>query len=599
MSLRLFRRLPFIRLTTSPSRGVSSVSGPSTASSNRFLRYGLLSGGLLGASLYIGHNLSTIHADHAETRVTESRRPLTPISSLIRSYAVYTMCSFPALVDRSPSILAFLTSVPGLKQITEAFVRRTFFAQFVGGDTAHECVPLLESLRAENKGTLFAYSVEVDEAEATGGGSKGSVPVHKQIVQEMIRSIDVAADFEDQRASGSSSAAGRRTWVAVKLSALLPDARSLVNLSVYLTKTRPSRSPAMAFPGYPRASDLDCLTSDQIKGESPLTEQDIHDIKDLHSDLVKICSRAQERDIRIIIDAEYRHALFFLSLHGTTPDEMSDGTQLVSSASSPAIDAMTLSLMRQFNKLPDRSSSECTLVRPLIYATFQAYLRRNLEYLEQSLKDAKAGNYALGVKLVRGAYHPHETIAHETAAAAAALSGPRNLHSRTSLSISPDPHPPVWSTKPETDACYNASVHLIISSIRDDIAAHQPVPTVGVLFGSHNWESCDLILEELVKQGLACREKQDGREVVSMGDEVVARVTLGQLFGMGDALTNYLVDKTRSSSPFVIKYVPYGALSEVMPYLSRRAIENASVLGGHAAAERKRAWAEIRTRLFG
>ncbi|THH17138.1 hypothetical protein EW146_g3612 [Bondarzewia mesenterica] len=581
MSLRLFRRLPFIRLTTSPSRGVSSVSGPSTASSNRFLRYGLLSGGLLGVSLYIGHNISTIYADHAET-AKESQRPLTPISSLIRSYAVYTMCSFPALVDRSPSILAFLTSVPGLKQITEAFVRRTFFAQFVGGDTAHECVPLLESLRAENKGTLFAYSVEVDEAEATGGGSKGSVPVYKQIVQEMIRSIDVAADFEDQRASGSSSAAGRRTWVAVKLSALLPDAQSLVNLSVYLTKARPARS-AIAFPGYPRASDLDCLTSDQIKGESPLTEQDIHDIKDLHSDLVKICSRAQERDIRIIIDAEYRHALFFfiVAWHHTLT-----GCLMTRSWYQPAIDAMTLSLMRQFNKLPDRSSSEPIPVRPLIYATFQAYLRRNLEYLEQSLKDAKAGNYALGVKLVRGAYHPHETIAHETAASG---------HNNTSLSISPDPHPPVWPTKPETDACYNATARRIISSIRDDIAAHHPVPTVGVLFGSHNWESCDLVLDELVKQGLARREKQDGREVVSMGDEVTERVALGQLFGMSDELTDYLVDKTRSSSPFVIKYVPYGALSEVMPYLSRRAIENKSMLGGgQAAAERRRAWAEIR-----
>ncbi|THH16861.1 hypothetical protein EW146_g3836 [Bondarzewia mesenterica] len=255
-------------------------------------------------------------------------------------------------------------SIPGLKQITKAFVRRTFFAQsvqFVGGDTAHECVPLLESLCAKNKGTLFAYSVEVDEAEATSGGSKKSVLIYKQIVQEMIGSIDVAADFKDQRASRSSFTAGRRTWVAVKLSALLPDAQSLANLSVYLTKVHLAQS-AITFPRYPRASDLDCLTSDQIKGETPLTEQDIYDIKDLHLDLVKICSHAQE----------------------------------------------------------------------------------NLEYLEQSLKDAKAGNYALEVKLVHGTYHLHEMIAHETATFG---------HNNTSLSISPDPHPPIWPTKPETNMC--------------------------------------------------------------------------------------------------------------------------------------------------
>lgn len=86
---------------------------------------------------------------------------------------------------------------------------------------------------------------------------------------------------------------------------------------------------------------------------------------------------------------------------------------------------------------------------------------------------------------------------------------------------------------------------------------------------------------------------------------------------MHDNLTNYLVDRTRTSTPFVIKYVPYGSLAEasamflsqhasanlffqVMPYLSRRAIENKSVLGnGAAAEERKRAWEEIKTRIIG
>ena len=78
-------------------------------------------------------------------------------------------------------------------------------------------MPLLEQYRAENKGCLFAYSVEVDENEAAGRGSdKAKQPVYKQIVQEMIHSIDVAADFEDKHLP-PGSAKGRRTWVAVKL----------------------------------------------------------------------------------------------------------------------------------------------------------------------------------------------------------------------------------------------------------------------------------------------------------------------------------------------------------------------------------------------
>lgn len=66
---------------------------------------------------------------------------------------------------------------------------------------------------------MFAYSVEVDESEASGinskQGSKSVQPMHKKIVDEMIRSIDVAANFEDKLDHGG--VAGRRTWVAVKM----------------------------------------------------------------------------------------------------------------------------------------------------------------------------------------------------------------------------------------------------------------------------------------------------------------------------------------------------------------------------------------------
>ncbi len=56
-------------------------------------------------------------------------RRLTPLSTLIRTYVVYSFCSVPALVDWAPGLLAALSAVPGLKHVTEAVVRATFFNQ--------------------------------------------------------------------------------------------------------------------------------------------------------------------------------------------------------------------------------------------------------------------------------------------------------------------------------------------------------------------------------------------------------------------------------------------------------------------------------------
>lgn len=98
------------------------------------------------------------------------------------------------------------------------------FFKFVGGATAEETLPLLSRFRAQKKGVLFAYSVEVDERAASlqsSGESGGSEALHhRRNVREMLHSIDVAGDFEDRHAAGSRreiEVSGRKTWVAIKL----------------------------------------------------------------------------------------------------------------------------------------------------------------------------------------------------------------------------------------------------------------------------------------------------------------------------------------------------------------------------------------------
>ena len=89
--------------------------------------------------------------------------------------------------------------------------------------------------------------------------------------------------------------------------ALLPNAHALIHFSKYILETRKGSS-AVPFPGAPRSSDLDILYSGSIEG-TPLSEQDVIDLRDLYEDMIKVCTRGQERQIRVVIDAEYRSVM--------------------------------------------------------------------------------------------------------------------------------------------------------------------------------------------------------------------------------------------------------------------------------------------------
>lgn len=155
---------------------------------------------------------------------------------------------------------------------------------------------------------------------------------------------------------------------------------------------------------------------------------------------------------------------------------------------------------------------------------------RNEAFLAQSIADARAGGYALGVKLVRGAYHSLEAAAH-TQALHESLSGA----AITSPAISPDSEAPVWTSKHETDTCYERCALMLLSAIEKDVKKGEAVPpAVGALFGTHNPGSCDLVLNELVKRGIATQEQEEDRKVVKIADDVAERVTIGQLYGMSN-----------------------------------------------------------------
>lgn len=166
--------------------------------------------------------------------------------------------------------------------------------------------------------------------------------------------------------------------------------------------------------------------------------------------------------------------------------------------------------------------------RAVIYNTVQMYRHDRLAYLKKEIELAKKDGIRYGVKLVRGAYMEKERA--------------RAQEKGYPSPIQPD--------KPACDTDYNAALEFLVSEIEH----------MALCAGSHNENSSLLLTELLIKYNIPPSDK---------------RIYFAQLLGMSDHIS-YNLSKHGFN---VAKYVPYGPISEVMPYLLRRADENTSVAG--------------------
>ena len=170
-------------------------------------------------------------SDNKHTETTLSR---TPFSALLRTWLVYTFTSLPLIVDYSPVLLDALTNspIPGVSTLSEWIVRKTFFDQFVGGDDVKSCLPVMETLREEEIGTMLVYSVEVEEAHGGGGEHSGKstktpeqiredeakvVQATEERVMETLRCIRTAGEFERRMKKRTGGVGFGGTYVAIKL----------------------------------------------------------------------------------------------------------------------------------------------------------------------------------------------------------------------------------------------------------------------------------------------------------------------------------------------------------------------------------------------
>lgn len=164
----------------------------------------------------------------------------------------------------------------------------------------------------------------------------------------------------------------------------------------------------------------------------------------------------------------------------------------------------------------------------IIYNTYQLYRHDRFVYLEQCIKEAKEKNYHIGAKLVRGAYMEKERKRAEE----------KGYQS------------PIQPNKEGSDKDYDLALELCVKNIEH----------VSICAGTHN-EQSSLLLTELMQ-----------KNNIQPGDK---RIYFAQLLGMSDHISYNL----SLAGYNVAKYVPYGPVKEVLPYLLRRAQENTSVKG--------------------
>jgi proline dehydrogenase len=182
-----------------------------------------------------------------------------------------------------------------------------------------------------------------------------------------------------------------------------------------------------------------------------------------------------------------------------------------------AADQLVEEMMRKYNTN-----------KAIVFNTLQTYRWDRVDYLKGLHERARRDGFKIGVKVVRGAYMEKE---HERA---------REMGYET----------PICASKAATDHNFNESVAYMVDNLDD----------ISLFSGTHNEESCYKLMTLMEEKGLSKNH---------------AGIWFGQLYGMSDHISFNLAENGYN----VAKYLPFGPVRDVMPYLIRRAEENTSVAG--------------------
>ena len=231
---------------------------------------------------------------------------------------------------------------------------------------------------------------------------------------------------------------------------------------------------------------------EKANANQTLTETENSEFVNYKKRIHTICKAAHDYNVPVFIDAE-------------------------ESWIQDVIDETAVSMMKEFNR-----------EKVIVYNTLQMYRTGRLAYLKECIANARAGNYKMGFKIVRGAY----------------------MEKERKHAIELNLPSPIQPDKAATDADFDEAIKTIVNNL----------DVLSLCCGTHN-EDSSLKLTSLI---------EEKKLPVSHNG-----IWFSQLYGMSDHISYNLAKKGYN----VCKYVPYGPIEGVLPYLIRRAQENTSVAG--------------------
>ncbi|KAK9815561.1 hypothetical protein WJX72_005858 [[Myrmecia] bisecta] len=500
-----------------------------------------------------------LHSDDFVRPPKPAKKPFVPLNfddpqeafrfkstgQILRSLGVFSACQIRPLVQHADSLLDWSKKLVGAR-LVNAIVRRTCFRHFCAGEDQESIRPCLRTLHENGIGGILDYAAE-DDVDSEDGPVSRSAPNDTVVARTydynteaacdrhmriFLRSIEAAADAPGQGfAAIKVTALGNPKLLERVSNGLLSirnlfmqfdkDANNVITreefAEVYEALFTDSSAPRIE--KLFRYLDRDHTGYiDYLSWSRRIKLQDVPNIiKNCRAPGPLYLNALTEEELRLLDNMMRRLYTLAEAAAQANVRLMVDAEH---SYFQPAIDHAAIELQRKLNKQ-----------QPIILNTYQCYLKDSYDRLVLDMDRAKREGFKFGAKVVRGAY----------------------MHLETERALEKGYPSPIWPSITDTHNNFNRCMEAVIQRSQTEGAE--------VMIASHNQTSIERAVATLYELDM---------EPGSSG------VFFGQLLGMADHLT-FILGRNGYRA---YKYVPFGPVEEVMPYLIRRAQENSGLMGG-------------------